>query len=288
MSVNCDASPENNFCVCGDNIDYIQYNADGLDSGQGSGSRCCNVIPFTPDILQRIPGTDSTISTVSGFLNFFNQLEFTPCDYSKYFGDNIQGTANADTHILNNYPELFTYADRQRVIYNNFYLYRSDFYPSSITQSQDLIPTISDNTISAPEGTFPLIFNYFDGVRKESQYLFIVWPIGKDFPKLNFEYSLFYFYDINGNDCKTSYCTTLYSPYRGLSFSNNGPGNDNLLVGNQPTTNQTTTTITMIVILGIIFILGGVLIWDTVRYKKKPIEERVFFKPKPPPPSGGI
>lgn len=287
MSVNCDASPENNFCICGDNIDYVQYNANGLSTGQGAGSRCCNIISFTPDILQRLPNMNSPISTVSQFLSHFNDLEFTTCDYTRYFGGKTAGTVDADNYISENYPSLFTYADRQRIIYNNFYLYRDNFYPPSVTVSQDLVPVISGNTISTPQDTLPLVLNYFDGVRKESQYLFIVWPVGMDFPDLGFPYTLFYFYDINGNDCKSNYCTTLYSPYRGLSFSNIGPGNtDSLLVSGG--TNLNTSIALVIIIILIIVILGGLLIWDVTKYKKKPIQERRFYKPPPSPRVGGV
>jgi len=262
MTSICGETITNNFCSCIGTTDsrYIQYNGDNASSGQAAGMRCCNMTWFTPDILQRLPNMNNPITTVSQFLYYFNELEFVPCNYTTYFGGNIVGTFDADNYISKNYPELFTYADRQRIIYNNFYLYRDNFYPTSVKNDKDLIPVINENTISSPQGTLPLIFNYFDGVRKESQYLFIVWPIGLDFPHIGFSYDLLYFYDINGTNCKTNYCTTLYSPYRGLSFSNTGPGN---------TSNVGTTTIIMVVVIMlIIFIMGGLLIWDTLKYKK--------------------
>jgi hypothetical protein len=283
MSANCNSSPENNFCVCESNPDYIQYNANGLDNGQGAGNRCCNVTLFTPDILHRLPSSivgTTEIGSNSKFLYFFTLLEFAPCDYTSYFGGKTQGTTDADTFLAENYPELNTYADRQRQIYNNFYLYRADFYPSSITTNDDLIPVINGNTISTPEDTMPLVFNYYDGVHSESQYLFIVWPVNKELPQLPFKYKFFYFYDINDNDCRTNYCTTLYSPSRGISFSNVGPGNNGAILGNGIVTNLGVTIAVVVLLLLTIVIFSALLIWDAYKYKKKPIQETVFTKAK--------
>jgi len=295
MSVDCNASPENNFCICDGNPDYIQYNAEGLSNGKGAGNRCCNITPFTPDILHRLPSTVTggvsgmdEIGSNSQFLYFFTLLQFAPCDYTAYFGGKTVGTSDADDYLFNNYPLLNTFADRQRQIYNNFYLFRDGFYPASVTNNDDLVPVITDNTISTPEGTMPIIFNYYDGVHDESQYLFIVWPTDKELPQLSFKYKFFYFYDVNGDDCKTNYCTTLNSPSRGTSFSNIGPGNDGAILGNGIVTNMGVTIAVVVIILLIIFIFSGLLIWDAYSYKKKPIQEAYFSKKKEKPPSSGL
>lgn len=289
MSTICGESPNNNFCTCvnTDNPDYIQYNANGLDTGQGAGSQCCNLINMTPDILHRIPGTSDPIGSTSEFLNYFNSLEYTPCDYTEYFGGNTPGTSDCDLYLKNNYSQLFTFSERQRQIYNVFYVIRDDIYPSSVTTNDDLVPVISGNTITAPEDCMPLIFNYEDGVHSQSQYLFIVWPIGREFPQLPFKHSYYYFFDINNEDCKNSYCTTLYSPSRGVSFSNTGPGNNGKILDSGGM-NMNSTIVLICIIAIIIIVISGFLILDSYRYKKKPIRDRVFTKIPPPKPSGGV
>lgn len=260
MTSICDESIGNNFCGCIGTTDprYVQYAGDGLSSGKGAGNSCCNLISYTPDVLHRLPtssGNTSEIQLVSTFLNLFNQLDFTPCDYTKYFGGNSAGS-DADLYLKNNFPQLYDFANRQRLIYNNFYLYKSTRYPSSVTGNSDLVPNISGNTISTPSGTTPLIFNYYDGVHYESQYLFIVWETGKVLPTLPFEYKIFYFYDVHGNECKNNYCTTLTSPAKGISFSSIGPGNEGGVLSGPPVTNWTTLGIFIgaIVLIMIIFI----------------------------------
>jgi hypothetical protein len=289
MSSICGESPNNNFCTCigTDNHEYIQYNAGGLDSGQGSGSQCCNLINVTPDILHRIPGTSDPIGSTSQFLNYFNTLEYTQCNYTKYFNGNTPGTSDCDFYLKNNYSQLFTFAERQRQIYNSFYVIRDNIYPSSVTTNDNLIPIISENTISVPDGCMPLVLNYFDGVHPQSQYLFVVWPIGRELPQLSFKNTFYYFYDINGKDCKSSYCTTLYSPTRGVSFSNIGPGNKGEVL--TPGDININSTIALICIIGLlILVISTIIIWNSYKYKKKPIREKEFTKISPPKPSGGI
>lgn len=289
MSSICGESPNNNFCTCinTSNPDYIQYNANGLDSGQGAGSQCCNLINMTPDILHRIPETSEQIGSTSEFLNYFNNLEYTPCDYTKYFGGYTPGTSDCDLYLKNNYSQLFTFAERQRQIYNVFYVIRDSIYPSSVTTNDDLVPVVSGNTITAPEGCIPLIFNYEDGVHSESQYLFIVWPIGREMPQFTFPNTYLYFFDINGSNCKINYCTTLYSPTRGVSFSNTGPGNGGTILDSRGV-DMNSTIILICVISALLLIFSGLLIWDSYRYKKKPIMETTFKKIPPPKPRGGL
>jgi len=289
MSSICGESPGNNFCTCinTDDPDYIQYNADGLDSGQGSGSQCCNLISMTPDILHRIPGTTEQIGSTSQFLDYFNKLEYTPCDYTKYFGGNTPGTSDCDLYLKENYSQLFTFSERQRQIYNSFYVIRDSIYPSSVTTNDDLVPVFKNNTVRAPDGCMPLILNYQDGVHSESQYLFIVWPIGRELPQMSFKHTYYYFYDINGENCKNNYCTTLYSASRGVSFSSTGPGNNGNILDSKGV-GINSTIILICVISALIIIMSGLLIWDSYRYKKKPIRERVFTKPPPPKPQPGI
>ncbi len=284
MTSNCNASPTNNFCTCDGSPDYLQYNADGLNSGQGAGNRCCNMIDMTPDILHRLPNMTEQIGSTSQYLDYFNDLEFTPCDYSKYFGGKDVGTSDADAYLRDNYHQLFTFAERQRIIYNTFYVYDDSFYPSSVTTASDLVPIVDGNTIRSPEGTMPLIFNFFDGVHSESQYLFVVWPTSKPLPQISFKHKFFYFYGNDGKDCKNNYCTTTHSASRGLSFSNTGPGNKGDLL---PSDN--TTTLGVAIGLGVlIFIFSAFLIWDSYSYKKKPIKETLFSKKPPPLPRGGV
>jgi hypothetical protein len=264
MTTICDESIGNNFCGCIGTSEplYIQYNGDGLSSGKGVGNSCCNLISFTPDIVHRLPtssGNTQEIQLVSKFLSLFNQLDITPCDYTKYFGGNPVGS-DADLYLKTNFLQLYDFANRQRIIYNNFYLYVAARYPVSVTSNGDLVPTISGNTISTPSGTTPLIFNYYDGVHSESQYLFITWETGKELPKLPFEYKFFYFYDIHGNECKNNYCTTLTSPAKGISFSSIGPGNSGGVLSGPPLTNETVTAIFIGVVALLIIIFIGVLL----------------------------
>ena len=128
MTSICDSSVTNNFCGCIGTSDprYVQYGADGLSTGKGAGNVCCNLVSYTPDILHRLPsssGVTSEIKSNSAYLNLFTQLNFTPCDYSKYFGGNTSGTSGADVFLKSNFPQLSDFANRQRIIYNNFYLF---------------------------------------------------------------------------------------------------------------------------------------------------------------------
>lgn len=273
MTTVCGESIGNNFCSCigTDNPDYIQYNADGLSKGQGAGNTCCNLISYTPDILHKLPGdtSKSEIGSTSSFLNLFTQLEFTPCDYTKYFGGNTVGSSDADAYLKNNYYQLFNFAERQRIIYNNFYVYKSTRYPSSVTGNSDLVPVISGNTVSTPVGTTPLILSYYDGVHTESQYLFIVWTTGKDLPKLNFPYKTYYFYDNNEEDCKNNYCTTQFSPHRGISFSSKGPGNNGQILSSPPVTNIDTTTLIILIIIVLSIVFISLLVYYGKNYPKR-------------------
>ena len=268
MASNCNQAPDDSFCVCS-RPEYIQYNANGKSSGSGLGNRCCDVIQSTPDILHRLPDTvvSSEIGSVSQFLDYFDQLEITPCDYSVYFGGETPGTSNADFYLNQNFPELFNYANRQRYIFNTFYFYKKDFYPPSVTSRIDLVPVIEKNTVKTPEGTMPLIFNYYDDANSISQYLFIVWPIGKDIPDLPFEYRLFYFYDNLGQSCKSNYCTTSHEPYRGITFSDTGPGNNSSLLNND---GYTISVVFICLISLFIVIFIGLIIWNFFKYKNSP------------------
>ena len=264
MTTICGESIGNNFCGCVGTSDprYVQYNANGLDSGKGAGNSCCNLVSYTPDILHRLPtslGVTSEILTVSKFLDLFTKLEFTPCDYTFYFGGEEIGS-DADTYLRSNYPQLFEFTNRQRLIYNNFYLYKSTRYPTSVTQNSDLVPVISGNTISTPGGTTPLIFNYYDGVHSESQYLFITWETGKALPDLPFDYNIYYFYDNNGKECKNNYCTTLHSPTKGISFSSIGPGNNGAILSGPPVTNWAALGIFIGILILIMIIFIGLLV----------------------------
>jgi len=270
MTSICDNSIGNNFCTCIGTSDpnYIQFDGDGLSTGKGAGNRCCNLVSYTPDILHKLPsstGVTSEITSVSKFLSLFNQLDFTPCDYTKYFGGNTVGNSETDVYLKSNYPQLFQFSDRQRIIYNNFYLYNATKYPVSVTDNSSLVPVISGNTISSPSGTMPLIFNYYDGVHNESQYLFIVWTIGKDLPKLSFPHTYFYFYDNHEKECKNNYCTTQYSPSMGISFSSTGPGNGGNILPGIPTTNNYTTGL----FIGIIAIVMIIFVGLLIAYRKK-------------------
>jgi hypothetical protein len=264
--------------MCSGNPDYIQYNAEGLSSGKGAGSRCCDIVNAMPDIIQKVPGTENEISSTSKYLDFFSKLDFTPCDYTRYFGGYEAGTAEADSYLRKNYQELFDSAERQRIIYNTFFVYKQGRYPSSITLGTDLVPIISGNTIKSPTGTIPLILNYYDGVHNESQYIFIVWPKGKELPILPFRYKFFYFFDLHDNECKNDYCTTHFSPSRGISFSSKGPGNNGKLLGSPPLTNFTITMIVVGIIIAVILIFSILLIVNRYRYDKKPINQKIITR----------
>ena len=282
----CSENHQNSFCRCinrrlEDRPEYKQYNGgDQNIKGRGSGYYCCNTIFASPSIISTLPIAEqptTEINSPSEYLDLLSKLNFVPCDYNKYMGD--ETSSARDVYMQNNFQELYDYTDVQRKIFNNFFLYIPQNYPSTITSNTDLIPETTNDQIICKEGMIPLILKYDDQHSQSDQFILVCRPNGAPVPDLGFQYNLLYYYDVNENPCKRNKCVTKYSPWDGYNFDDEGPG-ESTSKKNEDIWYNKKVIIAPIIggIILILFIIYIVLIIQDRKNEKKKKELLVEFR----------
>ena len=266
--MDCESNFNDPWCFCfnakNESIpQYKQFDANYSTNSQsrGMGFHCCHLTHYDPSFVAQQSPSQGFFNTARDYLNELNNLATNDvCDYSVYLDQ-----VTTDVDFKNKYPDLYETANTDRILFNAFYNKDNTIHQGGIADNTELLPTFTSNGVSCPKNDYiPYYIGYENNEFANMRYIYICYPERAAFPNLDITYKSIYFYDNNGNDCKTNNCTTK------LGLTNAGVNAGNTAHINDKNDKWNTTSIIVISIAAIlIFVSIIIIVYYSLKENKK-------------------